>query len=86
MNETNSVPDLAAALAMFVTAIAKEQKVPNPGPENLLTVNEAAASLRCSRAFLYARIQSGDLSAVKLGRRRLISTEALREFVARSAA
>lgn len=86
MNETNSVPDLAAALAMFITAITNGQKVPNPEPEKLITVNEAAAALRCSRAFLYARIQSGDLSAVKLGRRRLISTEALREFVERSAA
>lgn len=84
MSGTNSVPDLAAALAAFIAAIRNGQEVPNPESGKLLTVTEAAAALRCSRSFLYARIQSGDISAVKLGRRRLISTDALREFVERS--
>ncbi|WP_255775943.1 helix-turn-helix domain-containing protein [Mycobacteroides abscessus] len=86
MNESNSVDGLAAALAVYITAIAKGQEVPSPEPGRLLSVNEAAAVLCCSRAFLYTRIQSGDISSVKLGRRRLISTTALQEFVERNAA
>ncbi len=48
----------------------------------LLSVEEAAASLRVSRATLYNLLHSGAFSAVKVGRRTLISREALQAYVA----
>ena len=45
-------------------------------------ISEAAQILRCSRAFLYKRIQSGDIKAQKDGTRRYISAAELQRYVA----
>jgi excisionase family DNA binding protein len=47
----------------------------------LLTVAEAQEFSRLSRSDLYARMERGELSYVKLGRRRLIPRRALLEMV-----
>lgn len=52
------------------------------GETLLLTVNEAAAVLRVSRATLYNLLNSGAFGAVKIGTRTLIAPEALRAYVA----
>lgn len=40
--------------------------------ENLLTINEAIQALGVSRSTLFRRLQSGDLSSVRRGGRRLV--------------
>jgi excisionase family DNA binding protein len=47
----------------------------------LLTVNEAAAILRVSRAFVYELVARGDLPALHLGRRILIPRETIDRLV-----
>jgi excisionase family DNA binding protein len=50
---------------------------------DLLTVDEVAARLRCSNAHVYA-LMKRDLVSVKVGRNRLVSVEALADFIARN--
>lgn len=49
----------------------------------LLTVPEAMAALRLSRATVYDLIRSGELGSVKVGRCRRIPAQAVQAFVAR---
>jgi excisionase family DNA binding protein len=49
----------------------------------LLTVPEAMAALRLSRATVYELIRSGELGSVTIGRSRRIPTQAVQTFVAR---
>lgn len=51
--------------------------------DHLLTMQEAAEWLRVSRWSVYALINSNHLRTVKIGRRRLVSPDALHECVAR---
>lgn len=44
---------------------------------------EAAKALGISRAFLYRLIQSGELRSFRIGRRRMVSAEALKDLIAR---
>ena len=45
----------------------------------LFTIDEAAAQLRVSRWTVYNLIRSGQLRTIKIGRRRLVPTDALSE-------
>ena len=47
----------------------------------LLKVEEVAEMLNLGRSKLYSYILSGELRSVKVGRRRLITPDAVREFV-----
>lgn len=51
--------------------------------EGLLSIEEAKTFSRLSRSDLYARMERGELSYVKLGRRRLIPRIALVEMAGR---
>jgi len=51
-------------------------------PVLLLTVEEAAESLRLSRTAIFALIKSGELDSVQIGHRRRISLSALTAYVA----
>jgi excisionase family DNA binding protein len=48
---------------------------------HLLTVQEAADWLRVSRWSVYGLIHSNQLRTIKIGRRRLVSRDALRQCV-----
>jgi excisionase family DNA binding protein len=48
---------------------------------HLLTVQEAADWLRVSRWSVYSLIHSNQLRTIKIGRRRLVSRDALRQCV-----
>lgn len=57
-------------------------------PENLSDIErlafspgEAAASIGCSRPHLYKQINEGKLRTITVGRRRLITRQALLEFL-----
>ena len=47
-----------------------------------LTPEEAAQALGIGRTFMYSLLASGRIESIKLGRRRLIPTEALERLVA----
>lgn len=49
--------------------------------ELVLTVDEAAERLRVSRWTLYTLIRSNQLRTFKIGRRRLVSADALAECI-----
>lgn len=49
----------------------------------LLTPEQAAQRLGCSRSYLYGLLRSGELSSIQLGRLRRISTQDLADFVMR---
>jgi excisionase family DNA binding protein len=49
----------------------------------LYRVDEAAEALRISRSSLYELIRSGQLSTVKVGRRRLVPVAALSDYISR---
>lgn len=60
-----------------------DQHAHNPFiPPALLTVPEAMASLRLSRATVYDLIRSGELGSVTVGRSRRIPAQAVTTFVA----
>ncbi len=47
----------------------------------LLTVKEAGARLRISKATLYKIIKSGEIKPVKIGKRTLFTEEELNRFI-----
>ncbi|MEU9388927.1 helix-turn-helix domain-containing protein [Streptomyces sp. NPDC048324] len=53
----------------------------HPDEPRLLTIKEASEKLRISKAKLYDLIRSHQLATVQIGRRRLITTEALAALV-----
>ena len=53
--------------------------------DHLLTMQEAADWLRVSRWSVYVLIHANQLHTIKIGRRRLVSREALNECVAQLA-
>ncbi len=48
----------------------------------LMTIPEVATALRINKSYLYALLNAGALRSVRLGRRRLITREALQQFIA----
>lgn len=54
---------------------------PAPPVPVTYNVDEAAQALRISRALLYQLIRSGRLRTVKIGSRRLVPVDALREYI-----
>lgn len=73
-----AVTELAAALrAEILEELARDAS----GPERLLSVAEAGAALGgISRTLVYSLISSGQLRSCRVGRRRLISSGAIRDF------
>ncbi len=58
--------------------MARHRELP---ADHLLTVQEAADWLRVSRWSVYSLIHANQLRTIKIGRRRLVSREALDECV-----
>lgn len=74
---------LEAAVAELVAALREElaQAPPAAMPDRLLDVDEAATVLGVSRTSVYQELQAGRLRSVKVGRRRLIPSSAIAEFI-----
>ncbi len=51
-----------------------------------VSINEAAEMIGLKRDLLYRLILGGDIPSFKVGSRRLVSVEALREYIARRTA
>ncbi|MBO9451069.1 helix-turn-helix domain-containing protein [Tropicibacter sp. R16_0] len=60
-------------------------EIPNYIPQVLaVSPNEAARLCSIGRTTLYAALSSGELKSVKIGTRRLITLDALREWLKRN--
>jgi excisionase family DNA binding protein len=55
--------------------------VPNPSEQPTMTIDEARTALRLSRSSAYDAARSGDLPTVRVGRRLLVPTAALRRML-----
>jgi excisionase family DNA binding protein len=75
---------LAAAVAELVEAIRAElvAEAPTAVPDRLLSVDEAAEVCGIGRTALYGEIQAGRLTSVTIGRRRLLTSGAIRAYIA----
>jgi excisionase family DNA binding protein len=76
---------LALALAELVDALRAElaDAQPDPGgPDRLLSVAEAADMLGIGRSRLYDEITAARVRSVKVGRRRLVPSGAIAEYIA----
>lgn len=76
---------LDAALRELADAIREEVRAEAHGPsapDRLLDINSTAAMLSLGRTAVYGELQAGRLRSLKVGRRRLVSTAAIADFIA----
>jgi len=80
---------LESALAELADAIRAELRAElaarEAGPPDLLSVAQASRRLSIGRSALYDAIGRGDLRSIKIGRRRLVPSDALAELTERTA-
>ena len=69
----------AAADALRAVALAAE---PDAGPDRLLSVGEAAAQLGIGRSLVYDLIAAGRVRSLRVGRRRLVPSGAIADYIA----
>jgi len=72
-----AVEELADALVALAAAAPKAADA----PERLYGIPEAAAILSVGRSALYGELQAGRLRGIKVGRRRLVSSGAIRDYI-----
>ena len=75
---------LEAAIAELVDALREELVPPAPAPDRLLSIDEAATMLGLGRSKVYAEIQAGRLRSAVVGRRRLIPSGAVADYIAQA--
>jgi excisionase family DNA binding protein len=70
------------ALAEAILAAVRAEAVPRDAePEQLLSIDRAAALAGVGRTTIYAEIGAGRLRSVKVGRRRLVPSSAMAELI-----
>ena len=75
------------ALAAAILAAVRAEAVSNDaGPEQLLSIDQAAVLAGVGRTSIYAAIGDGRLRSVKVGRRRLVPASAIAELAGEQAA
>jgi len=76
---------LEAALAELVEALREEVRTEAAAdprvPDRLLSVTEASHELGIGRSALYAELGAGRVRSIKIGRRRVIPSSAIRDRV-----
>lgn len=73
---------LDALVAALVAAVTDAAPVTG-APDRLLSVAEAADALGIGRSALYGELQAGRLPSLKVGRRRLVASAALADYIRR---
>ncbi len=71
------------ALAAALLAAARAGQPDAAGADRLLSVAEAARLLSIGRSALYGELAAGRLRSMKVGRRRLVPSGAIAEYVSR---
>ena len=75
-----ALAELAAALRDELRAELEAERAPRL--DRLLSVDQAAVALGLGRSLTYQEISSGRLASVRVGRRRLVPSSAVAEYVA----
>jgi excisionase family DNA binding protein len=77
---------LTLALAELAEALREELRAGavavHGAPDRLLSVDEAAAALGCGRTLVYDEIGAGRLRSLRVGRRRLVPSGAIADYIA----
>jgi excisionase family DNA binding protein len=81
---------LHLAIAELVEALREELRaeavaIPRT-PDRLLDIDTAGAALSLGRSLIYAEIAAGRLRSIKVGRRRLVPSQAIADYIAERAA
>jgi excisionase family DNA binding protein len=79
--------DVETAVRELVDALRSEltPTSPEPQPDRLLSIPDAADALGIGRSSLYEEIASGRLRTLKVGRRRLVPSGAVRDYIQHAA-
>jgi excisionase family DNA binding protein len=72
-----------ALVAAILAAVKAEAATTANAPDRLYGIPEAAAALGVGRSAIYDELAAGRLHSVKVGRRRLIPSGAVRDYIAR---
>lgn len=74
---------LTLAVAELVAALREESRTEpdSKAPDRLLSIDAAADALGLGRSLLYGEIGAGRLRSVKVGRRRLVPSSAIPEYI-----
>ena len=72
--------------AAILAAVRAEAAADAGAPDRLLSVDDAAAALGVGRTAVYDELGAGRLRSVKVGRRRLIPTVAVRDYIEQASA
>lgn len=77
---------LQAAITELVGALREElaPTTAEPPPDRLMSVEQAAEALGVGRTSVYAAIAAEQLRSFRVGRRRLVSSSAIAEFIAQA--
>ena len=73
--------DALSAAADALRAVAQAGE-PDGGPDRLLSVDEAADMLGIGRSRLYDEIAAQRIRSIRVGRRRLLASGAIAEYIA----
>ena len=71
----------SAVVALVAALVAATETAAADAPDRLLSVDEAGALLGLRRSKVYGLLGSGQLRSLAVGRRRLIPSSAVREFI-----
>ncbi len=78
-----AVREAVQALASALLAAARANEPDPAGPDRLYSVGDAMRLLSIGRSALYGELAADRLRSLKVGRRRLIPSSAIREYVSR---
>lgn len=73
----------ALADAVIAAIRAEAAAAREPASDRLMSIDEAAAALGIGRSHLYAEIGAGRLRSLTSGRRRLVPSSAVTEYIER---
>ena len=77
----SAVQEAVQALAAALLAATRAHEPDPAGPDRLYSIDEAARLLSIGRSALYGELSAGRLRSLKIGRRRLVPSGAIAEYV-----
>ena len=77
-----AVRSAVEALVTAIMAAVRDEAAPaQDAPDRLLSIPQAAATLGITRSTLYVELGAGRLRSLKVGRRRLVPSGAIADYI-----
>lgn len=70
-----------ALVGAILAAVRAEATSSEGAPDRLLSIDQASAALNLGRSAIYSELGAGRLRSLKVGRRRLIPSGAIRQYI-----